>query len=248
MDCRTARNLLDFNRPHAPELDRIDQDLLEGHLAHCPECDTLARNERQLDEYLGEAVRDVPVPQGLHERILRRLREEREGWYRKQLGRGLRVFAAAAALFLVGWFGLSAWRQHHLPQPTEKELAEEFDPDRPPDRADAEAWFLRQGVKTNAPADFAYQYLSPNFLLKDFRGQKVPCLTFIRQDGEQPRAVAHVFILSRERFDLGNLSELSKPYSTRFKVEIRKPSSDYAYVIVYSGNLNLLLKPESSRN
>ena len=249
MDCRTARNLLDFNRPHASELDRIDRDLLAGHLAHCPDCDTLARSERQLDDHLGKAVRDVPVPQGLQERLLRKLREEREGWYRKQLGRGLRIVAAAAALFLVGWFGFSAWQQHNLPRPGEGDLVEVFAPTTPDDRVAAENWFLGRRIKTNGPADFAYQYLSPNYAIKEFRGKKVPCLTFLRQEGEQPRAVAYVYILSKEQFQLGELSELSKPYSPRFKVEIRKPSPEYAYVIVYSGNLDdLLVKPEQPGN
>ena len=65
MDCRTARHLLDYARPRVPELDRPDQEALDGHLAVCPECDALARAERQFDEHLGQAVRDVPVPQGL---------------------------------------------------------------------------------------------------------------------------------------------------------------------------------------
>jgi len=248
MDCRTARHLLDFNRPHAPELDRTDQQLLDGHLAVCPDCDALARAERQLDDRLGEAVRDVPVPQGLHERIVQRLHQEREGWYRTQLGRGLRVFAAAAAVFLVAWFGLSAWRQHHLPRPSDDELAQSFNPMTPPDRRDAEHWFGRNVVETNGPSDFNYQYLCPVFGFAHFRGEKVPCMTFLRpsDDGERPRAVAYVHILSRRQFDLGGLSELSKPYSPpRFKVEVRKPTAEYAYVIVYSGNLNDLLAPRS---
>lgn len=247
MDCRSARHLLDYARPHAPELDRADQQLLDGHLAVCPECDSLARAERQLDDHLGEAVRNVPVPQGLQERIVQRLRQERETWYRKQLGRGLRVCAAAAAVFLLAWFGLSAWRQHHLPRPTDDEVAARFSPVTPPDRGDADDSFRQKKVLTNAPSDFNYEYLSPIFALADFHNQQVPCLTFIRQEGERPRAVAHVYILSGRQFDLGGLSELSKPYSTRFKVQVRKPSADYAYIIVYSGDLNdLLLSPSET--
>src|SRR5204863_3538530 len=98
MDCRTARHLLEFSRPRASELEEQDQDALNGHLAVCPDCDAMARAEREADQHLGQAIRDVPVPHGLRERLMRRLREEREAWLRRWVARGLRVVAAVAAL------------------------------------------------------------------------------------------------------------------------------------------------------
>lgn len=246
MDCRSARHLLDFARPRVPELDKSDQHDLDGHLAVCPDCDTLARGERQFDEHLGQAVRDVPVPQGLHERLLRRLREEREAWYRKQLGRGLRIVAAAAAVLLMTWFGLTVWRKHHLPRPTVEDLVAAADSVSPADQGDVQAWFRRQGVATLAPSDFQYQYLS-FYSLTEFNQEKVPCLIFVR-DHEQPRAFAKVLIFSKRQFDLSRVPEqVSKPYSPRFKVQVWRPTPEYAYVIVYSGDLNELLLPRNDR-
>src|SRR5213079_210596 len=103
MDCRTTRHLLEFSRPRASELDNLDQDALNGHLAVCADCDSLARAEREADQHLSQVVRDVPIPLGLHERLLRRLRDEREDWYRRWSARGLRLVVAVAAVVLLGW-------------------------------------------------------------------------------------------------------------------------------------------------
>ena len=78
MDCRTARLLLDFARPRPAELAAEEAAALEGHLTGCPECDSLARTERQLDgddallaayrEHFGITLRHVPsrsAPPGL---------------------------------------------------------------------------------------------------------------------------------------------------------------------------------------
>src|SRR5207302_588577 len=103
MDCKTARLLLDFDRPGAPELERADADALEGHLAGCPQCDALVQAERPFDAALGHAMRQVEVPDGLRTQLLARLEAERGAWYRRWYGHGFRALAAAAAVLLLLW-------------------------------------------------------------------------------------------------------------------------------------------------
>src|SRR5947199_10073810 len=103
MDCKTARLLLDFDRPGAADLERADADALEGHLAGCPQCDALAHSERQLDATLGRAMRQVEVPDGLRAQLLARLEAERGAWYRRWYGHGFRALAAAAAVLVLLW-------------------------------------------------------------------------------------------------------------------------------------------------
>src|SRR5262245_10465360 len=100
MDCRNARLLLEFARPLTAELDAGEAEALQGHLADCPECGALAREERRLDEHLGRAVRDVPVPEGLRDRLLARLATERDAWFRRWL---LRAVGVAAGIALAVW-------------------------------------------------------------------------------------------------------------------------------------------------
>ena len=77
MDCRTARLLLDYHRPQASELASSEAGALEQHLSVCSECDALTRAERQADARLGKAMRDVPIPDRLRDRVLARLHADR---------------------------------------------------------------------------------------------------------------------------------------------------------------------------
>src|SRR5947209_14835473 len=101
MDCKTARLLLDFARPQACEVEPEDSQLLAGHLAQCTDCDRAARAGRQVDGWLGQAMRQVEVPAGLEEQILARLEVQRGDRARRRLAHGLRVAAAVAAAVLI---------------------------------------------------------------------------------------------------------------------------------------------------
>src|SRR5438067_13660259 len=99
MDCSTARLLLDFARPRAGDLGPVEAEELERHLAHCIECDAMARAARRADEHLGAAMRQVELPDGLRAGLLTRLDAERGRWYRQRFGHALRALACAAAVF-----------------------------------------------------------------------------------------------------------------------------------------------------
>src|SRR5947207_6791000 len=102
VDCKTARQFLDFARPRRPELDATELEELEAHLAECPDCGPLAQVERQIDSRLAQAMQAVPVPEGLPGRVLNHLQSERRLQVRK-MGRWIAVPAAAAALLLASW-------------------------------------------------------------------------------------------------------------------------------------------------
>src|SRR5438128_729270 len=105
MDCRTARYLLDFARPFAHDLDAVDRAALDAHLAVCTDCDCVARAERQLDEHVGREIQDVPIPNGLKDRLLTKLHRQRDDRRKQLLFRGLRYVAAAAVVIAL----VSTW-------------------------------------------------------------------------------------------------------------------------------------------
>src|SRR5438128_12415496 len=107
MDCNHARLLVTFARDHAA-LDSGEADALEQHLNQCPECATLAASAARLDAALTHAMRDVDVPSGLKERLLKRLPRPRR--VRRWVVSGL---AAAAVLLLAA--GVS-WRLWFVPR------------------------------------------------------------------------------------------------------------------------------------
>src|SRR5437879_1522409 len=104
VDCKTARQFLDFARPRLPELEAAELEELEAHLAECPDCGPLAQVERQMDSRLAQAMRAVSIPEGLRGRVLTRLQSDRRLQVRK-MRRWLAVSAAAAALLLAFWVG-----------------------------------------------------------------------------------------------------------------------------------------------
>ncbi|HKB38025.1 MAG TPA: hypothetical protein VKD72_16380 [Gemmataceae bacterium] len=245
MDCKTARHLLEFSRPRLNELEGCDQDALNGHLAVCPDCDAMARAEREADEHLGRIIREVPVPQGLHERLLRRLRDEREAWYRRWLARGLRVVAIAAAVLLIAWFGLINWRKHNLPRPDGEDLAKAAQ-GRRVNLEMAMEWFREHGFSVAPPDEFKEENLFSYHLadlpgISDLPGirKKLPCLLFVRTDNQGRQSqVALVYILSDKQFDLSAVpAQTDWGSGSPYKSLVWHRTPNFAYVIIYSGDL-----------
>ena len=53
MDCKHARLLLAFVRPHHPEVDASDANELNQHLESCPVCAAPAHDDGRADEQIG---------------------------------------------------------------------------------------------------------------------------------------------------------------------------------------------------
>src|SRR5262249_18708098 len=106
MECNHARLLLEVAHPLATELEAPERQELAAHLAECLECGAWAEAERRVDEKFGTAMRDVPVPDGLQQRIVRRLNVERDAYWRRLI---LRSGSIAAALLLACLVGYAAW-------------------------------------------------------------------------------------------------------------------------------------------
>lgn len=233
MDCKTARLLIDFARPWAPELPRTETDALDLHLAACSECDALARAERQADEHLAPVMRDVPVPAGLRDRVLARLQAERGDRQRRWLAWGARSGLAAAAVLLLAWLGFSLWARPRV----QVDLEAIVQTQQSCDREDVEKWFReRHGVSVSAPSGFNYAFLT-HCNLEECPGQqppgaeRVPWMQFIRGGTR-----AEVYVLTDKRFDLAPLVGRQEDSGGR-KVEVwRHPTDPHqAYLILYTG-------------
>jgi len=73
MNCLTARETLDVIRPHEIDADRSQQAIIDDAVQHvkgCPACQIAVRHREQIDDRIGRLARDVPVPDGLRERLL----------------------------------------------------------------------------------------------------------------------------------------------------------------------------------
>jgi anti-sigma factor (TIGR02949 family) len=231
MDCKDARLLLEFARPGDKELDHDEAEALKQHLADCPDCATLAQAEQRADEHIGRAMRDVPVPDGLRERVLQKLAAERVPWYRRW---PVRIAGAAALLLVVGGLGLIWW----LGEPPAVDVPSIHARMNalPRTREAVDEAFRALNVTTMAPPNFNYGLLD-SYGLAVFQDQQVPHLLFVSESNLG--SLAHVYILSSQQFDL-EATRKSGPAPLsggRQVILLDHPDNkaDYLYLVVYRG-------------
>jgi hypothetical protein len=234
MDCKNARLLLDYSRPLGTDLDAGEAEALESHLADCPDCGSLAQDERRLDDYIGRAVRAVPVPENLRADLLRRLAAERDAWYRRWLLRSAGAVAAAAGIILLVWGGLLV-HQRFRPSFEPSDISVDRSTSSP---REVEEWFrTAHGVKTVAPSDNLLRYTWLTYYgLEDLQGQRVPMLLFT-YNGHDSQARAQVYIVTDKQFSgLEELVNQPRKVTGGYTVEVfrNQDVADVYYVAVYT--------------
>jgi len=227
MDCKTARLLLDFARPLTPELEESEGEALAGHLADCSACAALHRIEQRVEDHLGKAMRSVPVPDGLRERILGKLAKQGERRYLRRLAWGAAAAIAASVLFVAG---LTYWGQKPAINLEPLYEANNQQP-LPADASKVGEWFHRPALL--APTQFDYRGLV-RCDWADFQGRKVPSLVF-RQGAD----LAWVYIVNDRQFDLNSLAGAGQ-LSGSFSVAVLWPTGGEkhtAYIVIFTGGL-----------
>lgn len=228
MDCKTARLLLEFDRPAVNELDAAEHEALQGHIAECPDCGPIAHVERRADHEIGKVMRSVAVPVDGAARVLARLEEQRRSRRRRRwLGRVGMAAAAAAVLLAALYLG---W-QRNQPVKVDLEVAatEEFGKSLNPQPSTVENWFREHGIEMVAPPDFNYRLLK-DYSVTRYQGKLVPELIF-RSDQEK----ATVRVLPTSQFQR---PEADRFPGSGFTAVWRTNPSDkrFAYLIVFTGS------------
>jgi hypothetical protein len=242
MDCKSARLLLDFARPQARELEAEEAAALESHLDHCPDCHSQARSERQLDDCLGKAMRQVEVPAGLRDQLLARLESARGDWHRKRFAHAVRLSVAAAAVLLLGWAGWF-WLQEHLVAAVDTQrVAEAVSNAATEDPRTRTARDLKElGYETPLPhLDYSLLICPPALAeLPGYPRRTVPMLVFARNG-----RVARVYLIAKKAIPQ-DAAEWTGGSS--FKAELLPASEGepYRFLIIHDGeNTNWLRPPE----
>jgi hypothetical protein len=232
MDCKTARMLIDFARPRCRELDQQETDALDTHLRDCHECAHATRAEHAADERISRALKDVPVPVGMRERIIHRLQSARRPWYRRTTGR----YAAAAAVLLIAVLGFAYWAGTYRPAfdvpawaDRRPAVGEESTPEL------VEQWFFDMyHVKAVLPRFLKYNYFVSAGRDELRKGRPVPHLFFAHgQD------FAEVWVLSGDQFDLEKtIANGVQAGSGRITIKLLpdRQNPNVAYLVLYSGD------------
>ncbi len=237
MDCKTARLLL----PRDPrDLGPADRAGLEVHLASCADCTALAGPERAYDRKLAAAMKQVPVPAGLRDRILNRLAQERDARLRRRV-RLAWGSAAAAALLLLSW---GAWALYYPARVRLdlEELRSQTSYLRPSPQEVHDAW-ERLGVKADAPRFVNYGFHTGHGLaeLPGLQGKKLAVVDFARDDaGDQKNARhprARIYVLPAHQFDVNSLAAPAFERGYKYNLDVRYNPGDaqFAFLVFYTG-------------
>lgn len=225
MNCHDIQLLLAFVDRKTEELDETERAIVQQHLNQCPACAEAAQADRRVDETFGALMRDVAVPAGLKQKVLGKLDHPRAGLPWKS---GL-ALAAAIAIALSAWLYFA---EQTRPAVTLEDIAfYAIDGNLEADAAERE--LANRGVTVKVPRTlFDYAYLQ-NIDVIEFKGRRVAKLTFSRVESSQP-ATASVLILSREQFNLKELSAGHQPVNSRVLVH---DEDGFASLVFYRGDL-----------
>jgi hypothetical protein len=169
-------------------------------------------------------MRDVPLPSGLHDRLLAGLPlANGEGsWYRRRSVQAACV-AAAALIALVGW-------QLWVRIPVQLDLASRYEHlNNPPNSAEEALQSLqRQGFHAELPPNITFNfnllaYCGPGLLQE----KRVPVLEF-----QKGSATLRVYILDGQRFELNSLQGQSGLWSLEPWLV---PGSRFGWLFEYTG-------------
>jgi hypothetical protein len=226
MDCRDAQFYLRLRRPGSDDLDADASAALDRHLAGCAGCAAAGRALAGFDAAVGRAMRAVPVPDGLRDRVFAEAASRRGAVRRRQVYRGLAVAASVLVTCGLALGVYSAARPHAdvmrlvgindelgQPQGAERQIAaflkthnlpalpEPFDP----------ALFVHAGTES-------------------VQGRDVPVLVFRERTGP---GLAKVYAYRDTAFKLDRIrDEQASLFSAR---PYPNPTAGMTYVVVYTG-------------
>ncbi len=230
MDCRDAQFYLRLRRHTADELGADVTEPLDDHLTGCGACAADARAALSFDRAMASAMHAVPVPAGLHERIVRHVASKQGAILRRRV---YRSGALAAAAILVACIGLGVFSGLR-PSVNTEALVEDSDEQLNDPEGYARKRFAELKLPDRLPKDFDYRLYSSCRVVK-LHGWDVPVVRF-RSPDPNSNGFAEVYIIREDgRFDLKGLSNAQASHTTAEVVTGQGPFRGFTYVYVYTG-------------
>jgi hypothetical protein len=244
MDCTSARLLLAFRRPGgAAELSAEDAADLDRHLAGCPGCAAAARRQDGFDRAVAAAMRTVPVPAGLRERLLAETLARRGAIWRRTVAES----ATAAALVVVFVLTVAAGVLSFRPKFDTDRLADaQGQAIEQPERA-VRDFLQAQGLPAALPRDFNFALLdAPALGFEEIDGRYVPRVVFRLppQPGATRPDFAKVYVVRKGLFRLDKDKFRTTQNSFCNVITVPDDGSGVGYVILFTTDtLDPFLKP-----
>jgi len=240
MECRDAQFYLRFRRPGSDELGPEVAADLDRHLAGCEHCSAEAGAQTAFDVAVAGAMRDVPVPAGLRNKLVAHVAEKRGAELRR---RAYRYAGTAAAVFLALGMAFGFFAQRPSLDTSRMVIALE-DQVQNPDTAIRE-WLVAEKLPTELPAPF-----DPNLFIdrgyERVNGREVPKLVYAPRNGS---GFAKVYVLRPGEFRGQETLEGFQASNCRAQVFKDLPgAAGYVYVVIHTGpSLTPFLKATNGR-
>ena len=245
MDCIHARLVMVLHSREAQELDADARAALDQHLEVCADCLAWSHQESRVDDTIGAAVRNVPVPQALPSKILHQLEQRRPS------RRGPWISAAAAVLLLSMSIGGYVWyaQKPKVSLRTVEEYVVSVDITA---AEQVENYFADRGMPIKVPAEFNFDHYESH-MIAEVQGRKVPRIDFFsRNDSQGNGTFAYVYVFAKDRFHMVDVMSLGQDFgpivTSRHRIETRNfpDHPGYVYVIVYTGSQPFFIRPPSA--
>ena len=230
MNCNLARMLLAF--PKA-DLAADDRAALDAHVAGCPVCARTASAEGALHRAFATAMQSVPVPAGLHAKLLRDGFAVRGAKHRRTLYRYSALAAAVLLAIGVGFGGYLHTRPEIDTAAETIRVEQEWEGRSGPVRE----WLVKQDLPESLPVEFDYRhYVAHGW--GELAGRKVPMIVFLGQFTNDFGAVqthtARVYIADSTTFKNIDKLEDAQTSLVRLTVKTDPARPKLAYIIVFT--------------
>jgi len=248
MQCRDAQFYLKLRRHAGDELDAPVSADLDRHIAVCPACAVDAKATASFDRAVTTAMKFIPVPAGLRDKLLTQASAQRGAAIRRT---AYQVAALAASLFVgVGLtFGVfSASR----PKLDTASLVDKTDEQvQNPDEA-VRRWLLANKLPAKLPHDFDTALLI-SLGTERLQGRDVPVMVFGRPNtpefADNKVGFAKVYIVRTDgEFDTRGMQDNAASNTVAVVIDDQRQFRGAKYVILYTSNprgLEPFLRPKT---
>jgi hypothetical protein len=227
MECRDAQFYLRLRRHAADELGSDVTAALDGHCAGCPDCAAAARTVESFDRAVSAAMRAVPIPAGLREKLITQAARVQGAALRRK---AYRVGGTVAAALLVVGIGFSVFSSVR-PKVNADAFVEDTERQMSEPSEYARNWLVEHKLPDRLPDNLDYDLLVSCDVVKK-QGRDVPQLVFRSPEGS---GFLKVYIFPIDgRFDLSDLRDAQSSQARAQVVIGRDRFRGFTYVFVHT--------------
>ena len=230
MECRDAQFYLRLRRHAADELGHDLTGALEGHLAVCKACAADARAAASFDRAVASAMKAVPVPTGLREKLFTQAAAKQGAVLRRKL---IRVAGVCAATLLLCGIALGVF-SNNRPKPSADDYAQRAE-QQATGAQEAVGQFLKdQKLPDRLPRPFDYRLLV-HYATEEIKGRKVAVFVF-KSPFPEDNGFAKVYVFPTDGgFDLSGLQDVQGSNVRVLREDGKDQFRGATYLFVHTG-------------